>query len=337
MDKKLLKTRDEIYKRCPSVFWEVSIFTVIFGIALAALSALLPGLDLIIFGFIFFPLLFSTFMTLFSIKYGGTVTIKSTFNISRSYFSGSNFGCFKAIKCLLQAIVAYVFFLLIFIFLLEGIFADIYGPQFTDGIEQMNNLIYNNSDSLIDFLESENPVSLYYSFVLSLSFSGSLIVFIYGICYNSLNVYLCANIPNASASYCTGIFNRFLRFYGGSYRKDFWSLNWPLFVLLTLGIVGGYALTILLDINFDYAQVISTLLGLLCLVPFAPFFFANMEALFAKYNENIKRTTEDMTKGFLMSLRNNINISEEDKAKIDELLSKGMKPNNDDEKKDDDK
>ena len=332
MDKKLLQTRNEIYKRCPGIFWGVSIFAIIVAVALAALNALIPGLYFVTFGILFFPLLFATFITLLSIKYGGTVSVKSTFSIAKSYFSRGNFGCFRILRCLLHAFLVYLVSSFLFSLILEPIFTNIYGTVFVEELDNFANSIY-SSTSILELFENESSLTLFYSCIFSFSFSSALITFIYGIWYNSFNVYLCANIPNAAAAYCTAIFSRFLGTCGKSYRKDFWSLNWPNFVLFVFGVVAGYALTILLDIDFSYGMVISSMLGLICLIPFAPLYFANMEALFAKYSEKVKSVSADMTQGFLKNLRDNVNLSDEDKAKIDELLSKGQNPPKDDENK----
>ena len=79
------------------------------------------------------------------------------------------------------------------------------------------------------------------------------------------------------------------------------------------------------SIDFSYSLVISSMTGLALTIPFSPFFFAGCEALFAKYNEDMRKASMDLTQGFLIDLKNNVNLSDEDKAKIDELLSKGNK------------
>ncbi len=86
---------------------------------------------------------------------------------------------------------------------------------------------------------------------------------------------------------------------------------------------------------FAYASPISTMLGIFLTIPFAPFFFAGMEALFAKYNGDLKQASMDLTNGFLNEIKNNIHLSEEDKAKIEELLSKKQVEENDEIKKED--
>lgn len=323
MDKKLFKIREDIYKRCPNIFWEVSIFCIIFAIALVALDTVIPGLMFATFAILFFPVLYATFMTLYTIKFGGTVSLKSTFSIGTSYFKRNTFGCFRILKCFLHALLVDLIASTVMIFALNAIFTSIYGSSFTDPLRQAYELYINNSfDELNALLTPDSIVVFFLNCSSCFSFSISLIAFIFGIAFNSINVYLCASIPGATASFSTAVFNRFLKCDIRSYRKDFWSLNWPLFVLLPLGIIGGYVLGIGLDIDLTYTMPISSMMGLACVIPFAPYFFAGMEALFAKYNVNMRKASMDLTQGFLQNLKDNVNLSEEDKAKIEELLSK---------------
>ena len=177
-------------------------------------------------------------------------------------------------------------------------------------------------EGVLTYLSEDNPAALYMEFSTVFSISCGVVAFMFGVAFNSLNVYLCANIPQATAQFSTAVFTKFLKTKINSYRKDFWSLNWPIFLLLIIGIVGGHILTIGLNIPLSYALPISTMMGILCMIPFAPFFFAGMEALFAKYNGDLKQASIDLTNGFLDELKNSVNLSEEDKKKLDELLSK---------------
>ena len=322
MDKKLFKTREDIYKKCPSIFWEVSIFALIIAIGLIALETVVPGLFVLTISVIFFPVLFATYMTLYSIKFGGTVTVKSTIAISTSYFKRNSFGCFRVLRCALKALLVYVIAFFVLYMVLEPIFGNIYGNAFTDSYNHLLGL-YEAGDleAAVSYLSENNPASLYLSSTRSLAGTCAVISFIFGIAFNSVNVYLCANIPGATAQFSTAVFNRFLKTKIGEYRKDFWSLNWPLFVLLIAGMVGGYLLVTGIDMPFAYALPISTMMGLFLMIPFAPFFIAGMESLFAKYNGDLKQASIDLTNGFLNDLKNNIRLSPEDKAKIEELLS----------------
>mgnify|MGYP003295934766 CR=1 FL=1 len=330
MDKKLFLTRKEIYSKSPVIFWEVSVFAIIFAIALAGLEAVIPGSYLLTFSIVFFPLLFATYITLYTIKFGGTVSAKSTFNIAKSYFGRGNFGCFRLIRNFLHALLTEFIAALVLYFIMQSVFTNIYGSAFTDGLDQLFQAFGDGSTDLVIDTISNTPVGLYLDTVSSFSFSIALIAFVFGVAFHSVNIYLSANIPNATASFSNAIFARFLRSHRKSYRKDFWSLNWPIFVLLPLGMVIGYSIIFLLDIDFTYSIAISSMVGLLCLIPFAPFFFAGMEALFAKYNEDMKKASMDLTQGFLRNLMQNPHVSEEDRSKINELLSKDKKEQNDD-------
>ena len=336
MDKKLFKTREDIYKKCPSIFWEVSILSLIIAIGLIALETVVTGLFVLTITLIFFPVLYATYMTLYSIKFGGTVTVRSTFAISLTYFRRNNFGCFRILRCVFHALLVCVLAYIAFFFLLQPIFESIYGNAFTESYEHLMVFYSNNDlDGAMNYLKENNPVSFCFDFALSLGATFGIIAFIFGIAFNSTNVYLCANIPGASAQFSTAVFNRFLKTKSGSYRKDFWSLNWPLFVLLFVGIVGGYALVIGVDMQFSYALPVSTMMGILFMIPFAPFFFAGMEALFAKYNGDLKQASVDLTNMFLTQIKNNIRLSEEEKAKLEELLAKKQPDENGEVNKED--
>lgn len=330
MDKKLFQTRKEIYGKCPSIYWEVSIFVIIVAIALVALEAVIPGSYLITFPVLFFPALFATYMTLFTIKFGGTVTIKSTFGIARSYYNRNNFGSFSIIRNFLHAFLVEILASMVIGLISFSIFSSIYGSLFVDNVNQLFEIANTNAIEQAEYILTETPVALYIDSTAAFSTSCSILAFIFGIAFNSMKVYLCTNIPNATAQISNSIFARFLRSHRKSYRKDFWSLNWPVFVLIPIGMVIGYTLIFMLDIEFTYALPISTMVGLLCLIPFAPFYFAGMEALFAKYIEMMKQASVDMTTGFLKNLLNNPNISDEDKKQINDLLSKGKNENKDD-------
>lgn len=326
MDKKLFLTRKDIYSKSPAIFWAVSSFTMIFAIALAALEAVIPGLYIVTYPIIFFPLLFSSLMTLLTIKFGGTITFKSTWSIATAYFKRSNFGCFNIIKNFFKAILVGIVVSFIMLFVLNRVFTYFYGNLFIDNMQKALDLYSSqNTDAFNAFMSEDNVFKFYVEALSNSSISGTIIAFVYFVAYGSPKVYLCANLPGGTAAFSNVVFKRFLRTKRSSYRKDFWSLNWPLLTLLTLGIVGGYLLVILLDIDFSYSLAISSMIGLTCLIPFAPFFFAGTEALFAKYNEDMRKASMELTQGFLKNLRDNANITEEDKAKIDELLSKENK------------
>ena len=325
MDKKLFKTREDVYKKCPSIFWEVSTFCLIFAIASAAFAIVFSVFSVLTFALLFFPILFATFMTLYSIKFGGTVTVKATFAIAMGYYRRNNFGCFRLLRCFGIALLVNIGAVLLFYFTLPYLFEAIYGDAFKEAYNKFVEIYSAGQlEELAEFLMGDNLYATFYAVVSSLSFSCGLITFVYGVTYNSPNVYLCSSIPGATAMFSTAVFKRFLRDNSNSYRKDFWSLNWPVFILLPLGIAAGYGLVYGLKLDVAYGIPISTMIGIAFLIPFGPFFFAGMEALFAKYQPQLKKASMDLTNSFLTDLKNNINIPEEDRKKIEELLNKKM-------------
>ena len=330
MDKKLFKTREDIYKKCPSIFWEVSIFGLVFGIASAAFAMVFSLFSILTFALLFFPMLFATFMTLFTIKYGGTVTVKSTFAISLGYYRRSNFGCFRLLRCFGHAFLVDLIASSLLMFILQAAFKGVYGDALINAFNEFEELYAaGNVEAIYNYLAGDNCFATFYTCLTSFSISISIVAFVFGVAFNSVNVYLCSSIPGATAAFSTAVFKRFLKDHINSYRKDFWSLNWPLILLLIVGIAGGYALVFGLQMDYGYGLPISSMIGIAFMIPFAPFFFAGMEALFAKYNPQMKQASMDLTQGFLNDLKDNVNISEEDRQKIEELLNKSLHKEND--------
>lgn len=322
MDKKLFATRKDIYSKCPSIYWSVSAFTLLFAIALAAFEAVVPGLSILTFGLLFFPLLYSAYISLYTIKLGGTISFKSTFMISRSYFKPSSFGCFRIFKNLLAAIIVYVLASTVFCFIFYYIFNNVYGSLFRDSIQQMLDLINASDEAFADFLAEDNPLTFYLNVVSACSYCAGLIAFIFGITYYAPVVYISANLPNGRGNLAASIFSFFLKKNKREYRADFFSLNWPLFLLLVFGMNVGFFLVLALNQSPSMLQHFAIIGGLVFIIPMSPFYFASCESLFAKYDEEIKKSSKDMTIGFLKKIKQQGNLSEEDLAKVNAVLNK---------------
>jgi len=322
MDKKLLATRKEIYGRCPSIFWGVSIFTILLAIALVALEVLVPGLYIATFGLIFFPVLYSAFITLYTIKFGGVISLKSIFVISAAYFKPSAFGCFRLIRNFLFSILAYLIASVVCFAILYPVFESIYGSLFIDSIQQFIDLASSSEEAFIDFISENNPMTLYITVGSSFAFSVGVIYFIFAVSYKSLVVYISANLPNGRANFASSIFGFFLKKGKKEYTRDFFLLNWPMLVLLILGIVVGYVLVFSLELEPSLLEPISSIIGLVFLIPMTPFFFAGMEALFIKYDSQIKNASKDMTLSFLQKIKDQGKLSPDDLAKVNDLLNK---------------
>lgn len=321
MDSKLFATRKQIYSRSPSIFWLVSIFVALLALAIIALEVVAPGLYLLTFCFIFIPVFFASFVTLFTIKYGGTLSLKSTLVISRSYFRNNSFGVFRLIKTFIKYFIVRFLTMIVFTFILDIIFTNIYGDLFVSLLEEVQNSLGNLE------IITEEPLMLFFALINALSFSCSFIVIIYSIIFNSLCIYISASLPDAPASVSTSLFSYFVKTKGSKYKKDFWSLNWPLFALLILGITVGYVIFLFFELEEMYAIVLTSACGIVFMIPFLPFMFANMEALFAKYEKQIKSSSQEMAVEAIKKIKARTNLSAEELDELNDILKKSEEKN----------
>lgn len=322
MDNRLIVTRDEIYKKCPSIFWEVSIFTMLVAIALAGLEALVPGLYFFTYAIIFFPILYCAFVTLYSIKFGGTISLKSTFVISRSYFKPNAFGCFDLIKSLLWAFLVNLGFSLVIGFIVEPIMTIVHGEAFTNSLEEMVATFSTSYEAIYEFFSKDSLAVTYIGICNAIAFTFGLLFFVYRIASRSPSIYIGLNMEKARASFSVRSFSFFIKNNRKEYLKDFFGLNWVLFVLFIIGEGVGYGLAAALELDVDYLLVITSVGGLLFMIPMVPYFFANAEALFNKYQDKLKNSSKDMTLDLLKRLKASGKLTPDDLAKVDELMKK---------------
>lgn len=331
MAKELIEKRNKVYSNSPTIFWTMSIFCILVLIGFIALDAVVPSLSIITLPIFFFPLLFACFAILFSIKYGGTVTLGTTFTIGLTYFRSPNFGCFNLLKNLLKGLLVYFVSLFIFMLVLNPIFLKIYGQEFIDSYQGLIDFSMSTDvEAMQDFLNN-NPLIVNY-LVLSnaLASTFGILFFTYGVIFSSISVYVRMGLPLAPGPAITGLVNEFFRYNRRSYRRDFWFLNWPVFLLLILGNVVGYLIVILIDMEYFYLNILPNIIGFGLMLIFLPFMFANMEALFDKYSLDFKKTGDRLARDALSALKRRSDINEEEKRKIEEFLEEGNKKDSND-------
>ena len=331
MANQLIEKRNKVYSNSPNVFWTMSIFCVIVLMGFIALDAVVPEISIITLPLFFFPLLFACFAILYTIKFGGTVTLGTTFRFGLTYFKNPNFGCFRLIKNLLKAILVAVISFVILSVILSMVFMNIYGQEFLDSYQELMDISTNYDLEVYQAFINSDPIVLkYLNLVMGMSLSCGIYFFIYGVIFSSISLYVRMSLQQASGPAINGLVNEFMRFYKGEYRRDFWFLNWPLFLLLLIGNVVGYIIVIFTKLDYSYCSILSSIVGVGFMLPFVPFMFANMETLFDKYSLDFKKTGDRLAKEALDSLRRRSDLNEEEKRRIEEYLEGNNKKDSND-------
>jgi len=331
--KELVKSRNKIYSGSPSIFWVMSVFCVLVLLGTIALELVIPAGTIISFPLLFCPIFFACYAILYTIKFGGTVTVGSTFKIGFTYFKNPNFGCFRLIRNLFKAVLVYLIASAVLSIVCRYIFTNIYGADFTNSYDELMSFSTSlDMEAFVNFLSQESLAIDYINMYGSLANSCGIFAFVFGIIYSSISLYTRINLQQAPAPAVNGLVNEFLKSYRKEYRRDFWYLNWPIFLLLLVGFAAGYLIIILGKFDYNYLIIITSLTGIIFMLPYVPFMFANMEALFDKYGPEFKKTGERMAEEALDNLKQRDDLSEEDKKRIEEIIAeRNKKDSNDNE------
>ena len=103
-------------------------------------------------------------------------------------------------------------------------------------------------------------------------------------------------------------------------RKDWFLLNWPILALSLLGM----ALFVMLDLfcvrRIDLLPAFVIVGGVALLMFYLPFYFANMETIYKKYEPYFKEGNQRAIENILLRIQNSIELSEEEKKHLEESL-----------------
>ena len=119
------------------------------------------------------------------------------------------------------------------------------------------------------------------------------------------------------------IHNQVFKNVGRQIRKDYFSLNWPfipLYVIFSLGV--GFVVAYYINLDSAWVSSLGVASGLLSLMFFFPFFFGNMEAIYQKYEMEYKRATIEVTQKLYESIRQRIDLNEEEKKTLEDALNR---------------
>jgi hypothetical protein len=112
-----------------------------------------------------------------------------------------------------------------------------------------------------------------------------------------------------------------------AYYRDWFSLNWPIIALSLLGATTGILLTILLFKNVAYLGASICVGSVLFVMFFLPFYFSNMEVLYHRYEASFKEGNKKAIEIFLERISNSIELSEEEKRKLEESFKDDSEKN----------
>ena len=239
----------------------------------------------------------------------------------RSQFRGSFRGLISFLKSLgfyfATVIVAGIIFYLIF----KAQYGETFVNSFnTLAFQYVNNVEF-TYEELTALLEDNNNMLL--TFIVYISAVGiplSMLAFIYYISFSSLSIYYRTNVAfGAAALLKMSVGNTYAR-HRNEMRKDWFSLNWPMLVLSFVGMLAFGALDFFLIKRIDLLPTFVLVGGVALLMFYLPFYFANMETIYKKYEMNFKEGNQEAIETILRRIQNSIDLSEEEKKNLEASL-----------------
>ena len=322
------------FKKNISSYLAVGIMCGLFLILVASLNFIDPLVSIVCIPIIVLPVLFASHISCYFLEAKQRITIGAFGRYFVGFFRGQFRGSFRGIVAFFKSLGIYIVALIVAYFVLYYVFANHYGDLF---IASFNDLIevYSASDTTYDDLfnvlyANDGMLLTFINYVASFPIPLTLSSFIYFISVSSISIYYRTNVNGVTGSLIRIGVNKTYSRYGLKIQGDWFKLNWPMIVLSLLGSIGGIILTIFLIKNVEFMFPVSVIGSVILLVFFLPFYFANMEAIYLKYEEGFKRGNNEAIQEVLTRIQTSIDLSEEEKR---ELESSFNDVNSDEEKK----
>lgn len=333
----LINRAKEIYKNTAMGSWVLGVTTGLLIAAILALDLVLPFLSAITVPLLIVPIVLSAIVQHIMLRRGQNLTVLGSLRSFSLYYTSTFFGCFSIILSFLKSLLVFLVLEFIVSSVVSTLF-QIYSPAFVSTMTSFVKLIEEpefSSADLMKLLEANGGIlNIYLIVVFAPTFLITCIFFIYTISRNSLNVYLKMNLKNANMRFVKLIYSDTLRRNRFRMLKDYFLLNWPLYLLLVLGFSGGAVLGFFWKGEINIVISCALILGMILVSFFLPFYFANNEALFEKYEPQFKLGVTNIANMMVERLQQNIELTVDEKNAIEKTLSEAKNPLDDNNEND---
>ncbi len=302
--------------------WILGFFFALFAAAILFIDFAFSGVSFFTIPLIILPFLFATIVNHKRLTIEDRVSLGDTFRYSISYFSRIFRGVFNFFlnlgKLLLFGLAVFVIASSISSLIFSQ--SSTFQPTIEEITKKMSEGLLSN-DLYIEYLFAHNNELLNYLLccVLPTGFASGLFFF-YLISKTSLAVYVKLDSPKLTSQFCHLALKNFVKKNKGEFYKSYFALNFPMFILMMVGMGVGATLSYGMYDHPLAPLSIGLASGLALTALYFPFYLNNMETIYEAHNNEIKvcieKTIDEIMKRFaaLSSMR------EEDKQKIDDFL-----------------
>lgn len=313
------------FKANPSSYIAVGIMCGLFLLLVTILAFIGPSLLIIAVPLLALPFLFASHVACYYLQINQQISLSAYARYFMGFFRSQFRGSFRGLISFLKSLGFYFATVIVAGIIFYLIFKAQYGETFVNSFNTLAFQYVNNVEftyeELTALLEDNNNMLL--TFIVYISAVGiplSMLAFIYYISFSSLSIYYRTNVAfGAAALLKMSVGNTYAR-HRNEMRKDWFSLNWPMLVLSFVGMLAFGALDFFLIKRIDLLPTFVLVGGVALLMFYLPFYFANMETIYKKYEMNFKEGNQEAIETILRRIQNSIDLSEEEKKNLEASL-----------------
>ena len=313
------------FKANPSSYIAVGLMCGLFLLLVGVLAFISPSLLVIAVPLLALPFLFASHVACYYLQINQQISLSAYARYFMGFFRSQFRGSFRGLISFLKSLGFYFATIIVAGITFYLIFKAQYGDTFVNSFNTLAFQYMNNAEftyeELVALLEDNNNMLLtFIVYISAVAIPLSMLAFIYYISFSSLSIYYRANVAfGAAALLKMSVGNTFAR-HRVEMRKDWFSLNWPMLVLSFAGMIGFGLLDYFLIKRIDLLPTFVIVGGVALLMFYLPFYFANMETIYKKYETRFKEGNQEAIETILRRIQSSIDLSEEEKKNLEASL-----------------
>ena len=313
------------FKSNPTSYLAVGVMCGLFLIIATILAFIDPLLLIIAIPLIALPFLFASHVACYYLQINQQINISAFFRYFVGFFRVQFRGSFRALISFLKSLAFYVGMSFLAGIVLFLIFKAQYGETFVNSFNSLIHQYFYSSEAtyedIVEILNANDGQLLTFIIYASVvAIPLAMLAFIYYVSFSSISIYYRTNVLVASASLLKMSVNSTYALHRKNMRKDWFALNWPMLALSFLGMIGFALLDLFIVRRIDLLPAFVIVGGVVLLMFYLPFYFANMETIYKKYEQYFKEGNQRAIETILARIQSSIELSEEEKKHLEESL-----------------
>ena len=324
MERSLRSVAFEKYKVNPFAFICLGVFFCIFASMCVALSLLVPFLGTVAIVLLAIPLLFGIIIQVSSVEYFERIEFKNIIAFSLGFYRPQFSGSLRLLTSLLKSFLINILVYVIAVVIAGVVAHNTQATLFDEAFLTLRNAVASNDfnvEQLQNILQMNGGILMH---VQNIGICAGLLAFyfafLFQLFYNTLGIYFRTMLKPTALMFGRYSINNAIKANRGKIFKDYFYLNWPLFLLGIAGATVGVLISIYVIKNYTLSPEFGLMGALLFMAIYFPMYLANMNALFDKYKYIIILGVNNSIKETIQKIQSNIDLSEEDRQRIEDTL-----------------